>query len=338
MTPKVSIIVPNYNHARFLDRRLSSILCQSFQDFELILLDDASTDNSLEILKPYLENPNVRSAFNEHNSGSPFVQWNRGLEMSRGEYVWIAESDDFCEPSFLEVLVSALDNHPESGLAYAQSWIVSESDEKLEVLDWYAVFGTGARWAKDFTNTGCDEITRFLAIQNTIPNASAVLIRKAALAPDLRAPENLRLCGDWLFWINILKDHDVTFIAEPLNCFRQTHSASQRRASLASGREAVESFEIQQKILREIKPARKYRRRMFNHHLRRWGSLVFHENLPRNFDHRMRAQFEQVYSEGGNFQFIDQLRLLLFYWFVIPGMRTAIYRQTISNWRGKLKK
>ena len=99
--PTVSVVVPNYNHGRFLPQRIDSILGQTFQDFELILLDDCSTDNSRMILSSYAGDPRVRIEFNSANSGSPFKQWNKGVRLARGEYVWIAESDDYAEPRFL---------------------------------------------------------------------------------------------------------------------------------------------------------------------------------------------------------------------------------------------
>lgn len=76
--PTVSVIVPNYCHAPYLEQRIESILQQTFQDFELILLDDCSTDGSREILERYRNHPKVSGIFyNERNSGSPFKQWKK---------------------------------------------------------------------------------------------------------------------------------------------------------------------------------------------------------------------------------------------------------------------
>src|ERR1039457_1590707 len=107
--PKVSIVVPNYNHARFLPHRLDSVLGQTFQDFELILLDDCSTDESRSILSQYGGDPRVRIEFNVVNSGSTFKQWNKGVRLAREEYVWIAESDDYADERLLEKLVVRLE-------------------------------------------------------------------------------------------------------------------------------------------------------------------------------------------------------------------------------------
>ena len=96
--PVVSVIIPNYNYALYLKKRIESILNQTYTDYELILLDDASTDNSVEILEKYKDNPHVSHILvNEKNSGSPFQQWAKGISLARGKWIWIAEADDVAE-------------------------------------------------------------------------------------------------------------------------------------------------------------------------------------------------------------------------------------------------
>lgn len=331
--PQVSVIVPNYNHARFLPRRLESILGQTFRDLELIFLDDASTDDSLLVFEPYADDPRVRSSFNSTNSGSPFIQWNRGLQMARGEYIWIAESDDFCEPQFLERLVPKLDENPKAALAYSQSWIVDEEGRKTKVLDWYHVFGGGERWSKDFRNSGVDEITRFLAIQNTIPNASAVLFRTAAIDESGPAPEDMKICGDWLFWVNMLINSQLEFVAEPLNCFRQVLPQSQRNVTSREGLEVIESLKIQRKVLDEIKPDRVHARRMLNHHLRRWASLSAHEGLSRDFDDAAYQGFKATYDGTPLLGLVDRSRIGFYHAVMLPVMKSTAYRHTVGHWR-----
>lgn len=100
MTPKISVIVPNYNHAKFLPRRIKSILGQSFNDMEIIILDDCSTDSSREIISQFAQqDTRITTYYNKSNSGSPFKQWQKGIKLARGEYIWIAESDDFADRS-----------------------------------------------------------------------------------------------------------------------------------------------------------------------------------------------------------------------------------------------
>ena len=107
----ISVILPNYNHANYLEERLDSILNQTYTNFELIILDDASNDKSLSILEKYKKHKKVSHfIINKKNTGSPFLQWKKGLELARGEFIWIAESDDFCELNFLETQVKYLEN------------------------------------------------------------------------------------------------------------------------------------------------------------------------------------------------------------------------------------
>ena len=123
--PLVSVIVPNYNHSAYLMSRIDSILAQDFDNFELILLDDCSTDNSRDILLKYQSDNRVTHiVFNEQNSGTTFKQWDKGLLLARGKYIWIAESDDFAEKNFLTETVTALEGNPDVVLAFTGSQMV----------------------------------------------------------------------------------------------------------------------------------------------------------------------------------------------------------------------
>src|SRR5271166_9524 len=83
--PRVTVVTPNYNHARYLPQRLNSILAQTYQDFELIILDNASTDNSREVIELYVKDPRVTAIVNAENNGSTFKQWKLGLSHANGE-------------------------------------------------------------------------------------------------------------------------------------------------------------------------------------------------------------------------------------------------------------
>ena len=144
--PKVSIILPNYNHGKFLAQRLKSIFSQTFQDFELIFLDDASTDNSLEVFQNFAGDARIRSVINKTNSQSPFKQWNRGFELARGEFIWIAESDDYSDYRFLQVMIDMLERNPSAALAYCQSFMADETGKLETFPDWYWQTAVGWRF------------------------------------------------------------------------------------------------------------------------------------------------------------------------------------------------
>jgi glycosyltransferase involved in cell wall biosynthesis len=236
VVPKVSVVVPNYNHARYLPKRIESILAQDFQDYELIILDDCSPDESRRVIRSYEADPRVRTVFNETNSGSTFKQWNRGLGATKGEYVWFAESDDCAEPTFLSKLVSQLDRNPNVGLAVSRSLIIDENDNKVRTADQWVQWTTEQTgydmkcWASDFVMSGREFCSRFMYPWNTLPNGSAILFRRASLDAAGGIETDMRVCGDWMTYVNVLMVADIAYVAEPLNHFR-THSNNVRSKS-----------------------------------------------------------------------------------------------------------
>ncbi len=227
--PAVSVIVPNYNHAPFLERRLRSILDQTYRDIEVVVLDDASTDGSARVLERFAGRAGVRIEYGHENSGSPFAQWNKGLDRTSGALVWIAESDDDADPRFLETLVARLDGAPRCGLAFAQSHCIDASGHVHGTAAQWTDSIDSTHWRADYVNAGPDECARLLAVTNTIPNASAVVFRRDVYERIGRAPEDMRLAGDWMTWFRMLMVSDVAFVAEPLNRHR-THAATVRAA------------------------------------------------------------------------------------------------------------
>jgi len=210
--PLVSIIVPNFNHARFLKQRLDSIVQQTFQNFEVILLDDASTDDSLQTLEKYKQEYSQVShlVVNKENSGSPFQQWEKGMNWAKGKYIWIAESDDWAEITFLEKLLPLVQQKGVS-LAFCNShWI----DEKGKIGQSLSIHNTS------FLKDGKAEIAEHLIYHNSIQNVSSVLFKKSFL--DQRGCDYIKhkVAGDWLLYVNLLLKSKVAFLEEKLNYFR----------------------------------------------------------------------------------------------------------------------
>ncbi len=223
---KVSVIIPNYNHAQFLNQRVSSILNQTFKDFELIILDDCSTDNSCEIIEKIKEeSPSIITIFNDKNSGSPFIQWNRGVREAKGEYIWIAESDDYAHESFLHRAVDTLNNNPNVGFVHCNSNVIDlQNGKQCTSLEWNCTLDN-KKWREDFINNGEEEICSSLCIKNTINNVSGVLFRKEAYQNCGYAKETMRYSGDWQLYVSILSKYSIAYICDPLNTIR-IHSQS----------------------------------------------------------------------------------------------------------------
>lgn len=230
---RVSVIIPNYNHAFFLKLRIESVLKQSYRNFEVIILDDCSNDNSRDIIETFRTEPKVQKIlYNETNSGSPFRQWQKGITHATGELVWIAESDDWAEPNFLSKLVPLFANN-KVGLVYCGSnWVDAEGN----------INGDLSTYTKGFERVGrveIKEMVRYCSIQNV----SALLIRKNLIEKNLRGAERFRSCGDWFFYINALSECDITFIPDKLNNFRYYHNNTSQ-ASEKNGNWVKEGLRI----------------------------------------------------------------------------------------------
>ena len=224
--PRVSVVVPNYNYAHHLPTRLRSILSQTFRPHEIIFLDDCSSDRSLDVAEELLGGGSIpfRILRNDRNRGV-YHQWLRGLAESTGDLVWIAEADDDCSPRFLETLVPSF-ARPEVVLAYSQSKQMDDAGREIapDYLGWTDDVSR-TKWRHAYVRSGIDEIRDSLAVKNTIPNVSAVVMRRPNLGDIETELLELRNAGDWLVYVHLLEHGDVAFIPQSLNYHRR-HSAS----------------------------------------------------------------------------------------------------------------
>lgn len=224
--------------------RLASILRQTRQDFELILLDDASQDGSGEFLETFLERPGTRLIRNTQNTGSPFAQWNRGMQEAKGDLIWIAESDDVAEPQFLEMLTGILDQHPSVGLAFCRSQRINEDGA---ILPDDATADQSVSWQKDFRMRGPDVLRGPLYVSNVIVSASAVVFRRHLYEQAGPASTDLRLTGDWLQWCRILIKSDLAYVSQTLSGTR-IHTNTRRQGTTSNGTLELESLAVQRMI------------------------------------------------------------------------------------------
>ncbi len=219
--PLVSIVMPSYNHAPYLEERMESILAQDYPHFEVIVLDDASTDNSREILAHYRSEERVtHMIFNEVNTGNTFCQWEKGLRLAKGKYVWIAESDDVTAPTFLSELVGSLERRPDAVLAFSHSHIIDGEGREIlpNVWDGRSPFSHGGVYDSRYFCT-----TRML-FYNAPYNASMVVFRRDCALRVTPEYKKYRHNGDYQFWLEMCNQGKVIEIPQPLNYFRQ-HAA-----------------------------------------------------------------------------------------------------------------
>lgn len=221
--PRVSVVVPNFNYAGLLRARLASIAGQELPVYEIIVLDDGSTDDSVERLQALRAGmaPVPQLHLAAGNSGSVFRQWAKGVDLARGDFIWIAEADDLATPAFLATLVPPMQRDPGIVMAYCQSRPI-DADGAITAPDyagWTNTLST-ERWQTRYVCPGRDEVAAGLGIKNTIPNVSAVVFRRDVLAGVLHGHLDeiaaLRSAGDWLAYLRVLEHGQILF--DPLQC------------------------------------------------------------------------------------------------------------------------
>jgi len=215
----VSVVVASYNYAQYLANRMDSLINQTYQNIELLIIDDCSTDGSLEILRRYENHPRIRVVARQQNGGVVAVM-NQGIEMSSGEFVIFGQCDDDCDERQIERLVDAMKRHPSAGIAFCRSLLIDEDDRVLG--DDYSIREKAFRskCVADTLITG-EEMGRFLMTSCVIPNMSAALIRREAFEKVGLLSDKYKVCCDWDLFFRISERFDVAYVAEPLNKFRQ---------------------------------------------------------------------------------------------------------------------
>lgn len=224
----VSVIVASYNHADFLVRRMESLVNQSYQHIEIIVIDDCSPDGSVEILKRYESHPKVQLVVREENAGWVAVS-NQGVELASGEFIIFANCDDDCDSLMIERLMQAMQEYPSAGIAFCRSLLVDVQDVTLGNDFDIREPSFRARCTKN-TLLKKDEMTRFLLHSCVIPNLSAALFRRDCFSVIGNLSSAYRVCCDWDLFFRIVSKYDVAYISESLNYFRQ-HETTIRSAT-----------------------------------------------------------------------------------------------------------
>jgi cellulose synthase/poly-beta-1,6-N-acetylglucosamine synthase-like glycosyltransferase len=254
--PRITAVLPCFNHEVYLERRIDSVLRQTLPVSEILFLDDASSDGSVPLARRLLAAATVpvRFLLRTTNSGSPFVQWNEGVKQASGDYVWIAETDDACDDCLLERLWAPL-AACDGLLAFAQSRLVDADGASHGT----ALLFTDRYWpgvfAADLQLSGAAFTARFLTAQNVIYNASSVLFRRSAFLAAGLANPSMRFCGDWDLWLRLLATGgDVAFVADPLNQFRNHDHTTRARGHTAEVQAEYMACRLTAALIAEASP------------------------------------------------------------------------------------
>jgi len=217
--PLVSIVFTSYNHAEYLKQAIDSILAQTFTNFEFIIVDDCSTDGSIEILKQYKDS-RIKLNLLEKNTGSYVKASHFGALKAVGKYILFAQCDDYAEPHQLHRLVEQMVANPGVGVVFSRSTLVDEQGKFIS--DDYNIRDRAfkIKFKQDGLVSG-SEMLKFLSYSCIIPNLSAALVDRELYFKAGGLPERFLMAADWAFWIEMTTLCDFYYLSESLNNFRQ---------------------------------------------------------------------------------------------------------------------
>jgi glycosyltransferase involved in cell wall biosynthesis len=231
----VTVLVPSFNHGKYIRERIDSILGQTYQDFDLVVIDDRSSDDSDQIIKELQSRHGFRYLRNETNSGTPFAAWERIGEIAHGEFIWVCESDDVAEPHFLETAIRAFEKNPQAVLFYSNSLVIDQAGVAIGHTETYfRETWKESRWDHDFVVDGPEELRAFQMRGQIVPNMSSAVIRTDAFRQAFRPfLKQLKLTGDWLFIGDVLSHGDAIFCHQALSRFRKHEVTARVRVKSA---------------------------------------------------------------------------------------------------------
>ncbi|AFL85073.1 glycosyl transferase [Belliella baltica DSM 15883] len=242
----VSVIITSFNQVQFLNERVKSVINQTFKDFEVIIIDDSSTDGSQEFLKSLkIKYPETKIILKNQNSKSPFGRWEEAFGLAQGELIWIAEGDDLVDKRFLSRLVSSFENKS-IVVAHSRSFEFRDSLDSKKLNDWWLSFDPFI-WSKDFVMNGRELLINYGRFKCPIINVSSAVFRKSILS-GIIIPKSYRYTGDWFFWGQILLKGKVAFVSEPLNYIRLHNNSATNSIQVNKWIKLIENTQVARKL------------------------------------------------------------------------------------------
>lgn len=205
--PRVSVVIPTYNSAAFLGETVESILAQNYRDFEVIVVDDGSTDDTVTVLAPY---KNRISYYYQENQGESVAR-NWAVNLAQGEYIAFLDSDDLWLPSKLERQITEMDRFPQAVLAYAHSYLIDAAGHRISRPD-------SDKTAQG--QPGMHDIFETLLMSNIVTHPGTVMVRRKYLLETGGFDPDIQWGEDWDLWLRLALRGPFVFIPEPLACYR----------------------------------------------------------------------------------------------------------------------
>lgn len=226
----VSVVLPSYNHARYLRGSMQSVLDQTYTDWELIVLDDQSQDESVKVAKSF-DDPRIRVIENAENLGTYATQ-NRGIELAEGDWIAILNSDDRWLPRKLAVQIGLLESHAECAFCYSRGQIIDDDDLAWDEQNHH----------RDYPEESVHDLRPYLLDVNQVM-ASGLVFRKGLIW----FRTDFRYCGDWMAAWQLACAGPAAFATEVLTEWRQHPDNSSKQLE----KTIVEEVFMRTMLLRE---------------------------------------------------------------------------------------
>ena len=210
---RFSVIIPLYNKAPYIEKALQSVMAQSFTDYEIIVVDDGSKDESAAIAEKTLAEFSLPNKLIRQENAGVSVARNNGANQSQGDYICFLDADDWWAPSFLEEMSGLIDEFPDAGIYGTNYTIVNETKHKTRV----APIGVEPGLEKGYINY-CQVYAKTLAMPLT---SISVALPRYVFKDAGGFPEGINLGEDFLLWIKIALKHKVVFLNKPLAFYNQ---------------------------------------------------------------------------------------------------------------------
>jgi len=225
--PLVSIIIPNYNGGQYIDSTIESVVNQAYPNWELIIVDDCSTDNSTTIINNWIERFGAKITLYKmaNNSGGPAAPRNRAIDLSKGEYIAFLDSDDIWHPSKLDIQMNFMLS---AGLSFTCTKVSTFTNEENLNYDSY----DGSMVESALADSVEISHTQML-IKNRIRSGSTSIVQKDIIENHLirfNTDKNCVAVEDYLFWLDIMRLNDIScrMITIPLTFYRISESSISR--------------------------------------------------------------------------------------------------------------
>lgn len=224
---RISVIIPAYNHADYIDQAVQSVLSQTCQDFELLISDDCSTDGTAEKLAAYEGDPRVTVFLQKEHLGA-VEQIHFLVDHAQGEFTALLNSDDYWMPDKLEKQLACMELHPEIDVCFTQALMVDEQGVPLEAAaePLTDIFKQPNRYKEEW-------FRHFWISGNCLCHPS-ILARKSVYCSAFRMNPSLRQLPDWDLWMRLMQEHEIHILLEPLVCHRRIASTNTSADTLAN--------------------------------------------------------------------------------------------------------